>query len=143
MGERGVSVDHSTLNRGVSKDTPEIETQFRTCARPMGKSWRLDESVPRVAQPSLAMPQFPRKLLPKFPTPLVDCLAAHSDSTLSQEIFHVLKAEAKTAVKPDRIRNNLGRKSIAVYGEGWVPIAVEFAASLANLTVPRKVNAGL
>jgi transposase-like protein len=40
MGERGVAVDHSTLNRWVIKYAPEIEKQFR-------RRWRMDESVPR------------------------------------------------------------------------------------------------
>lgn len=36
-----------TLNRWVMKYTPEIEKQFRARTRPVGRSWRLDESVPR------------------------------------------------------------------------------------------------
>jgi putative transposase len=47
MGERGVAVDHSTLNRWVIKYAPEVEKHFRRCQRPVGRSWRLDESVPR------------------------------------------------------------------------------------------------
>ena len=47
MQERGVAVDHSTLNRWVIKYAPEIEKQFRWCRRPVGRSWRVDESAPR------------------------------------------------------------------------------------------------
>ena len=47
MEERGVAVDHSTLNCWVIKYAPEVEKQFRRCQRPVGRSWRLDESVPR------------------------------------------------------------------------------------------------
>jgi transposase-like protein len=47
MKERGVVVDHSTLNRWVIKYAPEIEKQFLGYRHPVGKSWRLDESVPR------------------------------------------------------------------------------------------------
>ena len=47
MSERGVTVDHSTLNRWVIKYAPEIERQFRRCQHPVGRSWRMDESVPR------------------------------------------------------------------------------------------------
>jgi putative transposase len=43
MKERGVSVDHSTLNRWVINYAPEIEKQFRTRTRPVGTSWRVDE----------------------------------------------------------------------------------------------------
>lgn len=48
MGERGVSVDHSTLNRWVVKYAPEVEKQFRTRKRPVGTSWRMDETYVRV-----------------------------------------------------------------------------------------------
>ena len=44
MCERGVSVDHSTLSRWVIKYAPEFEKQFRRCQRPVGRSWRGDET---------------------------------------------------------------------------------------------------
>ena len=44
MQERGVSVDHSTLNRWVLKFTPEFEKRFRKWKKPTGGSWRLDET---------------------------------------------------------------------------------------------------
>src|SRR5262245_34558563 len=44
MKERGVSVDHSTLNRCVIKYAPEIEKQFRLRKRPVGRSWRMVET---------------------------------------------------------------------------------------------------
>jgi putative transposase len=44
MQERGVSVDHATLNRWVIKYAPEVEKQFRRHQRPVGRSWRLDET---------------------------------------------------------------------------------------------------
>ena len=47
MGERGVTVDHSTLNRWVVKYAPEIEKQCRRRQRAVGRRWRMDESVPR------------------------------------------------------------------------------------------------
>src|SRR5688500_12498473 len=48
MQERGVAVDHSTLNRWVIKYAPEVEKQFRRRQRPVGKSWRMDETYVRV-----------------------------------------------------------------------------------------------
>jgi putative transposase len=44
MEERGVEVDHSTLNRWVVKYAPLLERQFRARKRPVGASWRLDET---------------------------------------------------------------------------------------------------
>ena len=48
MGERGVTVDHSTLNRWVIQYVPEVEKQFRRRQRPVGKSWRLDETYVKI-----------------------------------------------------------------------------------------------
>ena len=47
MGERGVVVDHSTLNRWVIKYAPEIEKQFRRQC-PVGRSWRGDETFVKI-----------------------------------------------------------------------------------------------
>ena len=44
MAERGVEVDHSSLNRWVLKYTPLLEMAFRRGKRPVGSSWRLDET---------------------------------------------------------------------------------------------------
>jgi putative transposase len=44
MQERGVVVDHSTLNRWVIKYAPEVEKQFRRRQQPVGKSWRMDDT---------------------------------------------------------------------------------------------------
>jgi putative transposase len=41
MQERGVVVDHFTLNRWVIKYAPEVEKQFRRRQRSVGESWRL------------------------------------------------------------------------------------------------------
>ncbi len=48
LEERGVEVDHSTLNRWVVKYVPLLDQQFRARKRPAGASWRLDETYVRV-----------------------------------------------------------------------------------------------
>jgi transposase-like protein len=48
MQERGVSVDHSTLNRWVIKYAPEFERQFRRRQCPVGRSWRMDETYVKI-----------------------------------------------------------------------------------------------
>jgi putative transposase len=48
MGERGVEVDHSTLNCWVLKYVPALEKAFLARKRPVGCSWRLDETYVRV-----------------------------------------------------------------------------------------------
>ncbi len=40
MHERGFSVDHSTINRGVVKYSPQLEEAFRKKKKCVGKRWR-------------------------------------------------------------------------------------------------------
>jgi hypothetical protein len=44
MEERGVSVDHATINRWVLKYSPPLEEAFHRRKRPVGRSWRMDET---------------------------------------------------------------------------------------------------
>src|SRR5215471_7527492 len=48
MGERGVAVDHSTLNRWVIKYAPAFEKAFRRRQCPVGRSWRMDETYVKI-----------------------------------------------------------------------------------------------
>jgi putative transposase len=48
MQERGVQVDHATLNRWVIKFAPLLERHFRAHKRPVGSSWRMDETYVKV-----------------------------------------------------------------------------------------------
>lgn len=46
MRERGVTIDHSTLNRWVVKYAPECEKQFD--GPPLRKSWRVEETYVKI-----------------------------------------------------------------------------------------------
>src|SRR6267142_6466181 len=48
MAERGVSVDHATINRWVLKYSPPLEEAFHQRKHPVGISWRMDETYIRV-----------------------------------------------------------------------------------------------
>jgi len=48
MGERGVSVDHSTISRWAIRFLPMIEKMARKHKRPTGSSWRMDETYIKV-----------------------------------------------------------------------------------------------
>jgi putative transposase len=48
MLERGVQVDHSTINRRVVKYSPQLEAAFHRRKRPVWVSWRMDETSSRV-----------------------------------------------------------------------------------------------
>ncbi|MDH6153425.1 transposase-like protein [Paraburkholderia sp. WSM4179] len=48
MAERGIAVDHATVHRWGMKLLPVLENAFRRCKRPVGKSWRVDETYIKV-----------------------------------------------------------------------------------------------
>jgi transposase-like protein len=43
LEERGVDVDHSTINRRAIKYSPLLEAAFHRWKRPVWVSWRMDE----------------------------------------------------------------------------------------------------
>jgi transposase-like protein len=48
MEERGVKVDHATINRWVIKYSPQLENAFHRRKRPVRMSWRMDETYIKV-----------------------------------------------------------------------------------------------
>ena len=48
LEERGVNVDHSTINRWVIKYSPQLEAEFHRRKRQVWTSWRMDETYIRV-----------------------------------------------------------------------------------------------
>jgi putative transposase len=48
MLERGVHVDHSTINRWVIKYSPQLEEAFHRRKRPVWLSWRMDKTYIKV-----------------------------------------------------------------------------------------------
>ncbi|MBR9851930.1 MAG: IS6 family transposase [Rhodobacteraceae bacterium] len=48
LAERGVSVDHATLNRWIVKYSPLVADQARRRKRSCDRSWRMDETYVRV-----------------------------------------------------------------------------------------------
>ena len=48
MAERGVNVDHATLNRWFAKYSPLIASNARRRKAPVNHSWRMDETYIKV-----------------------------------------------------------------------------------------------
>jgi hypothetical protein len=88
--------------------SPEI-VQFAAC-----REEHLIE-MPFVAGLATAT-QLVRILLAKLPTPLTNSFIAQHDTSGGHELFHITVAEGETIVEPDRVRDDLGRKSIAPLG---------------------------
>ncbi len=49
MAERGVAVDHATVHRWAVKILPVLAAVFRRRKRPVGTSWRMEETYIKVA----------------------------------------------------------------------------------------------
>jgi transposase-like protein len=48
LEERGVSVDHATIQRWVVKYSPPLEEAFHRRKSPVGRSWRMDETYIKI-----------------------------------------------------------------------------------------------
>ena len=48
MSERGIGLAHTTILRWVQHYTPEFERRWKRYARPVGGSWRMDETYVKV-----------------------------------------------------------------------------------------------
>ena len=48
MEERGIQVDHSSINRWAIRFLPLLEKVFRKYKRPVGRSWCMDETYIKV-----------------------------------------------------------------------------------------------
>ena len=48
MEERGVKVDHATLNRRAVDYSPSISAQAQKCKRAVATSWRMNETYVKV-----------------------------------------------------------------------------------------------
>ena len=49
MAERGVAVDHSTVNRWIIEYAPQLENEFRKKHKTqVGCSWRMDETYVKI-----------------------------------------------------------------------------------------------
>ena len=48
MKERGIAIDHATVNRWVIKYSPQLEERFRKIKKGVGASWRMDETYIKI-----------------------------------------------------------------------------------------------
>jgi len=55
--ERGVNIDHSTINRWVIKFSPKLETEFHKRKRRPGNRVRLDETYILVKKMDVFVPR--------------------------------------------------------------------------------------
>ena len=59
MADRGISVTHTTILRWVQRYLPEFEKLWRRYARPVGGSWRMDETYSALSSARFRRVQVP------------------------------------------------------------------------------------
>ncbi|BFG81072.1 hypothetical protein PTKU46_91060 [Paraburkholderia terrae] len=113
MAERGISFDHSTVHRWALKLLPVLEKAFRRHKRPVGKSWRVDETYIKVK----GKWKYLYRAVDKAGNTVDFLLRAHRDKTAARRYFE---------------------KSIVQNGE---PESVTIDKSGANLAALEAINA--
>jgi transposase-like protein len=113
MAERGISVDHSTVHRWALKLLPVLEKAFRRHKRPVGSSWRADETYIKVN----GQWKYLYRAVDKAGNTIDFLLRAHRDKTAARRYFE---------------------KSIAQNGE---PETVTIDKSGANMAALEAINA--
>jgi putative transposase len=97
MGERSVEVDHSTLHRWVLKYVPAFEKASLAPKRPVGRSWRLDETAKRDRNAAL---RFLRKAIGRHGVPekiTIDKSGANTAAIVSYNADHDTDIEIRRA----------------------------------------------
>src|SRR6516165_2630358 len=83
MAERGIEVDHSSVHRWVIKLVPLFEKAFRKRKRPVGKSWRVDETYVKVK----GQWKYLYRAVDKEGNTVDFLLRAHRDKTAARRYF--------------------------------------------------------
>jgi hypothetical protein len=68
--------------------------------------------VPVIAESTLSSLQLPNVARTELLTPLPDRLIGHDNPPLGEKILYISEAQAEAMVRPDRIADDLGRKTI-------------------------------
>ncbi len=124
MQERGVEVDHSTINRWVLKYAPELDKRIRPHLKPTNDSWRVDETYIKIKGEW----KYLYRAVDSEGNTLDFLLSAKRDGKAAARFFHrVLKAQHtqtprvitvdKNAAYPVAIKRLKGDKTIAATTE--------------------------
>jgi transposase-like protein len=130
MAERGVSVDHSTVHRWAVKLLPVLEKAFRLRKRPVGKSWRMDETYIRVKGEW----RYLYRAVDKDGNTIDFLLRAHRDKTAARRYFEKSIAQngAPETVTIDKSGSNLAALE-AINANRETPIKIRQSKYLNNL----------
>jgi putative transposase len=130
MAERGVSVDPSTVHRWAIKLLPLLEKAFRLRKRPVGKSWRMDETYIRVRGEW----RYLYRAVDKNGDTSDFLLRAHRDKTAARRYFEkaISQNGAPETVTIDKSGANLAALE-AVNADRGTPIKIRQCKYLNNM----------
>ncbi|WP_429551168.1 IS6 family transposase [Paraburkholderia sp. MM5477-R1] len=130
MAERGFEVDHSSVHRWVIKLVPLFEKAFRKHKRPVGKSWRMDETYVKVR----GQWKYLYRAVDKAGKTVDFLLRAHRDKAAARRYFEKAIAQngAPETVTMDKSGANLTAIQ-SINAERETPIRVRQVKYLNNI----------
>jgi len=130
MAERGIEVDHSSVHRWVIKLVPLFEKAFRKRKRPVGKSWRVDETYVKVK----GQWKFLYRAVDKEGNTVDFLLRAHRDKAAARRYFEkaIDQNGAPETVTVDKSGANLAALE-ALNAERTTPIKIRQNKYLNNI----------
>lgn len=130
MGERGVSVDHSTINRWAIRFLPVIEKQSRKHKRQVGTSWRMDETYIRVK----GIWKYLYRAVDKQGKTVDFLLTAHRDMAAARRFFEKAMRENGAPEKIAMDKSGANKAAIdAINSSKAAPIVVRQVKYLNNI----------
>jgi putative transposase len=108
MAERGTLVDHLTVHRWALKLLPVLEKAFRGRKRPVGKSWRVDETYIKVK----GQWKYLYRAVDKDGNTIDYLLRAYWDKTVAQRYFE--KSIAQNGVPEAVVQIAIVNESVRV-----------------------------
>ena len=70
--------------------------------------------MPDITKPPFSTLESTPVIRTELPAPPADRFIGHLDTALGKEIFDIAEAQSESVVHPDRVADDLGRKSVAV-----------------------------
>ena len=129
MAERGFQVDHSSVHRWVIKLVPLFEKAFRKHKRPVGRSWRTDETYVKGGQW-----KYLYRAVDKAGNTVDFLLRAHRDKAAARRYFEkaIDRNGTPKTVTMDKSGANLAALQ-AINAEREMPIKVRQVKYLNNI----------
>jgi transposase, IS6 family len=112
--ERGLEVDHATLNRWVLAYAPAIERRLRTFRKPHCGSVRIDETYVKIR----GQWRYLYRAVDKYGTPVDFLLTAHRDLDAAKRFFRKMLQD-QPLLAPDRVGTDGASPYPTAIADSW------------------------